>query len=67
MGRFHRHPDGTTHSHDHGDHGHSHDHDHRDVGNHSGYATGDDRVMVLEKILSENDRLADENLSLIHI
>lgn len=61
MGRFHRHPDGTTHSHDHGDHGHSHDHDHRDVGNHSGYATGDDRVMVLEKILSENDRLADEN------
>ena len=61
MGRFHRHPDGTTHSHDHGDHGHSHDHDHRDVGDHSGYATGDDRVMVLEKILSENDRLADEN------
>ena len=61
MGRFHRHPDGTTHSHDHGDHGHSHDHDHRDVGDHSGYATGNDRVMVLEKILSENDRLADEN------
>lgn len=61
MGRFHRHPDGTTHSHDHGDHGHSHDHDHRDVGDHSGYATGDDRVLVLEKILSENDRLADEN------
>jgi len=65
MGRFHRHPDGTTHTHDHGDHDHSHDHDHphehRDVGDHSGYDTGDDRVMVLEKILSENDRLADAN------
>ena len=64
MGRFHRHPDGTTHTHDHGDDDHSHDHDHshdRDVGDHSGYETGDDRVMVLEKILSENDRLADEN------
>ena len=33
----------------------------RDVGDHSGYETGDDRVMVLEKILSENDRLAGEN------
>ena len=51
MGRFHRHPDGTTHTHDHGDDDHSHDHDHshdRDVGDHSGYETGDDRVMVLE-------------------
>ena len=65
MGRFHRHPDGTSHSHDHGDHDHSHDHshdhEHRDVGDHSGYETGDDRVMVLEKILSENDRIAAEN------
>lgn len=54
MGRFHRHADGTTHTHD-------HDHDHRDVGDHSGYDTGDERVMILEKILSENDRLAAEN------
>ena len=64
MGRFHRHPDGTTHTHDHdGAHSHDHDHphEHRDVGDHSGYDTGDERVMVLEKILSENDRLADQN------
>ena len=59
MGRFHRHPDGTEH--------HDHDHDHddgpeRDVGDHSGYtATGAARVMVLENILSENDRVADDN------
>ncbi|MDQ1491072.1 MAG: hydrogenase nickel incorporation protein HypB, partial [Actinomycetota bacterium] len=56
MGRFHRHTDGTEH--------HDHDHDHddgpeRDVGDHSGYtATGAARVMVLENILSENDRVA---------
>jgi hydrogenase nickel incorporation protein HypB len=59
MGRFHRHPDGTEH--------HDHDHDHddgpeRDVCDHSGYtATGAARVMVLENILSENDRVADDN------
>ncbi|MDQ1498443.1 MAG: hydrogenase nickel incorporation protein HypB [Actinomycetota bacterium] len=59
MGRFHRNPDGTEH--------HDHDHDHddgpeRDVGDHSGYtATGAARVMVLENILSENDRVADDN------
>ena len=54
MGRFHRHPDGTTHQHD-------HDHE-RDVGDHSGYTeTGAARVMVLENILSENDRVAAEN------
>lgn len=56
MGRFHRHPDGTT---------HTHDHDHatvRDVGDHSGYTqTGTARVEVLEDILSENDRIADAN------
>jgi hydrogenase nickel incorporation protein HypB len=61
MGRFHRHPDGTEH------HDHDHDHDQddgpeRDVGDHSGYtATGAARVMVLENILSENDRVADDN------
>lgn len=57
MGRFHRHPDGTTHEHgdDHGD-------GDRDVGDHSGYTdTGRARIEVLENILSENDRVADEN------
>ena len=63
MGRFHRHPDGTIHSHEHDDHEHGHDeHGHRDVGDHSGYVeTGPDRVAVLEDILSENDRIADAN------
>jgi hydrogenase nickel incorporation protein HypB len=57
MGRFHRHPDGTSHEHD-----HDGDHDERDVGDHSGYTeTGAARVMVLENILSENDRVAGEN------
>ncbi|MDY7104394.1 MAG: hydrogenase nickel incorporation protein HypB [Actinomycetota bacterium] len=71
MGRFHRHPDGTEHTHDgqvdghdHGDHDHGHLNGHahdRDVGDHSGYATGTQRVEVLESILSENDRTASEN------
>ncbi len=70
MGRFHRHADGTTHSHDHDDHSHSHtdhDHDHHDhphthdVGDHSGYETGVERVAVLEQILGENDRVAEAN------
>ena len=57
MGRFHRHADGTVHSHDHdGDHDH-----HHDVGDHSGYETGGLRVEVLEKILSENDHTAEAN------
>lgn len=59
MGRFHYHPDGTSHDHDHdGDH----DHVHRsDVGDHSGYETGELRVGVLERILGENDRTAAVN------
>jgi hydrogenase nickel incorporation protein HypB len=57
MGRFHRHADGTLHEHD-----SDGDHDERDVGDHSGYTeTGAARVMVLENILSENDRVAGEN------
>jgi len=57
MGRFHRHPDGTAHEHDHDDGVGDHE-----VGDHSGYAeTGAARIMVLENILSENDRVADEN------
>jgi hydrogenase nickel incorporation protein HypB len=58
VGRFHRHDDGTAHTHDGGDHaGHAHD-----AGDHSGYAmTGTSRVAVLEDIFSENDRVAAEN------
>ena len=52
MGRFHRHDDGTEHEHDH-DHDHDHEHDHDDGtehehGDHSGYATGTQRIDVLE-------------------
>ena len=62
MGRFHHHADGTVHTHDHDDdHGHAHDHAQPDVGDHRGYATGPERVMVLEHILAENDRIADRN------
>ncbi len=51
MGRFHRHDDGTVHSHD-DDHGH---------GDHSGYQTATQRVDVLEAIFSENDVRAAGN------
>ncbi len=80
MGRFHRHGDGTQHSHDdRGDEHHHDDHGHhllpdgvdltaetsrngdRSVGDHSGYATGTERVIVLEHILGENDRIANQN------
>jgi hydrogenase nickel incorporation protein HypB len=54
MGRFHRHDDGTVHSHDHDDPGHAH-------GDHSGYQTGSQRIDVLEAIFAENDLLADAN------
>lgn len=56
MGRFHRHDD-HDHPHDH-DHDHPHDHDH---GDHSGYATGTERVVVLERIFEENDHTAATN------
>lgn len=58
MGRFHRHDDGTVHSHDHGEH----DHDH--LGDHSGYETGRERISVLEDIFTENDRKAAANREL---
>src|SRR6202034_1159358 len=71
MGRFHIHADGTGHVHghmlDHDDHehdGHKHDETRRtvDVGDHSGYVeTGATRVTILENLLSENDRVADDN------
>jgi hydrogenase nickel incorporation protein HypB len=51
MGRFHRHDDGTEHSHE-------HEHEH---GDHSGYDTGSQRVDVLESIFAENDTHADFN------
>jgi hydrogenase nickel incorporation protein HypB len=76
MGRFHRHADGTEHQHDHGHHHDDHDHHllpdgvdlttstgraGESVGDHSGYETGTERVIVLEHILDENDRIADQN------
>jgi hydrogenase nickel incorporation protein HypB len=55
MGRFHQHAD---HGHDNGQaHGHGHD----DLGDHSGYATGAERVEVLERIFDENDHTAAAN------
>ncbi|MET1003530.1 MAG: hydrogenase nickel incorporation protein HypB [Acidimicrobiia bacterium] len=62
MGRFHRHPDGTVHAHDHDGAAHDHAQLEHDVGDHTGYeSTGSARVAVLEDILSENDRVADAN------
>jgi hydrogenase nickel incorporation protein HypB len=58
MGRFHRHDDGTVHTHEHDDHSHTHDGDH---GDHSGYHTGSQRIDVLEAIFAENDVRADSN------
>ena len=51
MGRFHRHDDGTVHSHDHGDHTHHHDHgdyvaDPEVIGDHSGYDTEKERTLA---------------------
>lgn len=61
MGRFHVHTDGRQHTHDDGGHDHNHDHSHG-VGDHSGYGeTGTTRIAILEDLLSENDRVADEN------
>ena len=55
MGRFHKHADGTVHEHD---HPHRSEHD---LGDHSGYGTGRERVQVLERIFGENDRTAAAN------
>jgi hydrogenase nickel incorporation protein HypB len=54
MGRFHRHDDGTVHTHD-------HDHPDNDHGDHSHYQTGSQRIDVLEAIFAENDALAEAN------
>jgi len=61
MGRFHRHDHDHAHNHDHAhDHDHDHEHDH-DHGDHSGYSTGAERVVVLERIFAENDHTAAAN------
>ena len=57
MGRFHRHDDGTEHSHE-----HDHDGDPAaEHGDHSAYTTGTERVSVLERIFGENDQAAEAN------
>jgi hydrogenase nickel incorporation protein HypB len=63
MGRFHRHDDEQSHEHGHShDGGHSHDHEQEhEIGDHSGYQTGRERVEVLERIFDENDRIAALN------
>ena len=62
VGRFHRHDDGTVHEHAPRS-WRSHEQPPRPttVGDHSGYATGPERVSVLERIFDENDRLAGAN------
>ncbi|HEX2809809.1 MAG TPA: hydrogenase nickel incorporation protein HypB [Kineosporiaceae bacterium] len=76
MGRFHRHDDGTEHSHDSATSGAAtcdpatSDPATSDpassrlaerVGDHAGYSTGNERIDVLEAIFGENDRLAAAN------
>jgi hydrogenase nickel incorporation protein HypB len=69
VGRFHVHADGTAHEHvHHSEHARDHldgsdgEHTGHEVGDHSGYAeTGQTRVNILEDLLSENDRVADDN------
>jgi hydrogenase nickel incorporation protein HypB len=61
MGRFHRHDDGTEHSHDHAPDEHGHEHGHDDLGDHSAYETGAERISVLERIFTENDVAAEAN------
>jgi hydrogenase nickel incorporation protein HypB len=58
MGRFHRHDDGTVHTHEHDHLPHEHQREH---GDHSHYETGKQRIDVLESIFAENDILADAN------
>jgi hydrogenase nickel incorporation protein HypB len=65
MSRFHRHGDSEhTHEHDFDDHGRNHDDGQAltaEVGDHSGYETGTERVEVLERIFGENDQTAALN------
>jgi hydrogenase nickel incorporation protein HypB len=63
MGRFHRHDDGTVHTHP--DHPHEHPAPtptHTDlVGDHSAYNTELERIDILERIFTENDDAAAAN------
>ena len=52
MGRFHRHEDGSWHSHDHDEPSRDRD----ELGDHSGYETGAERIEVLERIFGEIGR-----------
>jgi hydrogenase nickel incorporation protein HypB len=64
VGRFHVHADGTGHIHEHDldDDHHERQGTASDVGDHSGYIeTGRNRVTILENLLSENDRVAEDN------
>ncbi len=54
MGRFHRHGDGSIHEH------HEQPHE-SDLGDHSAYRTGVERVQVLERVFGENDAAASAN------
>jgi hydrogenase nickel incorporation protein HypB len=58
MGRLHRHDDGDAHEHSHGP---AHEPGGHDLGDHSGYATGGERIEVLERIFDENDHTAAAN------
>jgi hydrogenase nickel incorporation protein HypB len=60
MGRFHRHEDGTGHAHKPADEA-GPGHGRPETADHSGYATGGDRVEVLERIFGENDKTAAAN------
>jgi hydrogenase nickel incorporation protein HypB len=60
MGRFHRHDDGTEHSHDH-EHDPHGGHARDELGDYSGYQTGAERIEVLERIFGENDTMAAAN------
>ena len=59
MGRFHRHDDGTVHDHE-GEMSRGHPSD-RELGDLSAYETDTERVVVLERIFEENDRMAAAN------
>jgi hydrogenase nickel incorporation protein HypB len=68
MGRFHAHEDGIRHEHTHARPSQDGYRDRvapqsqHDVGDHSGYGqTGSTRVAILQDILSENDRVAQDN------
>jgi hydrogenase nickel incorporation protein HypB len=64
VGRFHIYADGTSHVHEHDPDQHhpGHPDEAFGVGDHSGYLeTGQTRVTILENLLSENDRIADDN------